>query len=139
MNSEESWRSICNTIKVSGYEALNSDQRVWVETRAIIDATNNGGVVSYFYNSGADRYYDCLTALERLAVFKVRALLEEAGSLFGKRVSASQDVRNSIISCWNDGDTIDALLDRLDEQLYAEFPALEVRLSEFLAEAGIIV
>jgi len=133
MTIDEAWRDLWAEIERHGYGGLTRHQLLWVDTRAVIDATNNGGIISYFYNSNASRYYDCLSALDQLGATTVRQLLEEAGSLFGERVSPDQEVRNAIINAW-DGGRYSAALDRLDHQLYVEFPALEERLCEFLEE-----
>jgi hypothetical protein len=63
-SSQSKWHALCDKrYGVGGYAALTEDERVWVNIRSLIDSTNGGGIISFFYNSGADTLPDCLKAL----------------------------------------------------------------------------
>jgi hypothetical protein len=63
---ETLWEALCTRCEESGYTALSNDERVWFNIRSLIDSTENGGLISYFCNSGADTLSDCRAALHRL-------------------------------------------------------------------------
>ena len=63
----DTWQALCEKrYGEPGYLALSDDEKVWLNVRALIDSTNNGGLISFFYNSYADTYQDYLSALDRL-------------------------------------------------------------------------
>ena len=55
------------------YHSLSASERVWYNMRVPIDSVNNGGLVSYYYNSGADNIYDTLEILKK---FKADEIIE---------------------------------------------------------------
>lgn len=65
-NANETWKQLCKKWASRGYDSLSEPERVWFNTRTVIDSFENGGLISYFYNSGADDYDDMLTSLEAL-------------------------------------------------------------------------
>ncbi len=133
------WHALCEKrYGQSGYSALTNDEKVWLNVRAIIDSTNNGGLISFFYNSYADTLPDSLEALNALGAGDVRLQVERVCTLFGDQVPSNVDARNAIINSWPDGDTKrDALLEKVDDYLYSRFPDLENRLDTFLRKTGL--
>jgi hypothetical protein len=133
------WRALCDkTYGPGGYPALTDDEKVWLNIRALIDSTNNGGLISFFYNSYADNLPDCLRALNVLRAGDVRLQVERVCALFGDHVPSDGDARNRIISSWADSNKpTDALLTKVDNYLYDRFPDLENRLDAFLRSAGL--
>jgi hypothetical protein len=135
---ESKWHLLCDRWERLGYEALSDDERVWCNLRGLIDAVENGGLISYFYNSGADRLRDCRTALRRLNALDVLARVDDVATLFGSEVPATVDQRNRIIDSWPEDDaTRDALLEKVDHELMPLVSHLEFTLVSFLTECGL--
>lgn len=133
------WHALCEKrYGKDGYTALTKDEKVWLNVRGKIDSTNNGGLISFFYNSGADTLPDALDALNVLGAGDVRLQVERVCALFGDQVPSSIDARNAIIDAWPDGDRkLGALLEKVDDYLYGRFPDLEGRLEAFLKRTGL--
>ncbi|SRR5579884_1346282 len=135
------WRTLCDRLAKNGYSSLSGVERVWVNVRALIDSTNNGGLISFFYNSYADTLPDCLEALETLGASDVHAQVQRVCKLFGKSVPLNTKERNEVINSWPDrgssAQALDELLNEIDQFLYERFDDLEARLEAFLARAGI--
>lgn len=134
----QQWYALCDKWRDQGYDALTADEKVWFTIRALIDLTENGGIVGYYCNSGADHVDDCMAALDRLGAHDVRHQVERVNALFGEGV-ADFYRRNQIISSWPDDDErFDKFLDEVDNRLFSMFPDLEERLERFLQNAGLI-
>src|SRR4030095_965914 len=135
------WQALCDRLARRGYSSLSDNEKIWVNVRALIDSTNNGGFISYFYNSYADTLQDCLRALDALEAHEIRAQVERVCSLFGTRVPPDIDERNEIINSWpdegTDAETRDTLLEEVDQALFKRFDALEDRLEAVVKEARI--
>jgi hypothetical protein len=132
---QRQWDELCTRWGRDGYEALSSDERIWLNVVSLMAAILNGGVISYFYNSGADTYDDCLEALERLGAFEVRAEVERIGSLFPGGVSKSLEERNAVINAW--GGENEAVLAEADELLMPLMDELETELAAFIVASGL--
>ena len=52
---ESGWQSLCLRWERFGNVALSEDEQAWLNLRSLIDSVANGGLISYFYNSGADK------------------------------------------------------------------------------------
>ena len=37
------------------YNSLTADEKIWLNLGSLISAVDNGGLISHYYNSGADR------------------------------------------------------------------------------------
>ena len=136
---DRQWRVLCAKAYSSlGYSALSDDERVWFNIRALIDSTNNGGLISFFYNSYADTLQDCLRALDKLGADAVRSQVERVCKLFGSQVPLTVSARNEVINSWPDTNPqLSALLNEVDAKLYGYFPDLEASLDAFLRSAAI--
>jgi hypothetical protein len=107
---------------------------MWFNVRSLIDACNDGGLISYFYNSGADTLEDCLAGLATLDSARVSAQIGRVAALFTSGVPADQDARNAAIDSWEDSSEVDELLDSVDDALDALFPELGLKLNRFVRE-----
>jgi hypothetical protein len=115
-----------------GYERLASAERVWVNARSFIDSVNNGGCISYFYNSGADHLDDCREALRTLGATAELTELERVCALFGTTVPADIEERNDIIAGWDDDAHETQTLEDADQALMPMMDGLEARLAKFV-------
>ena len=129
--TEREWYKLCNRWTSKGYTSLNEFERVWLSVRELIDCTNNGGMISYFYNSGADHLDDCIASLEQLGADEVKEQVFRLCCLFQNGVPRTPQGRNEVISSWDQ--SIEGLLDEIDEATFLLVPDLEVRLDEFVS------
>lgn len=136
---QKGWEALCIKRHGSGgYGSLSADEKLWFNIRVLIDLTCNGGLISYFYNSGADTLNDCLAALDRLDAADVRTQVERVAALFGADVPPTVDARSKVINSWPDNDLQrGALLDDVDGKLYDRFHSLEIKLEEFLNSSAV--
>lgn len=128
---EQRWNQLYDKCYKKGYESLSSDERIWFNVRGVIDAINNGGTISYYYNHGADDLDDTLEDLQKIDAIDVVNLLQKMNKLFPNGTpSKNIDERNEVIGSWEDGQ-YDDLLESLDERFYdALEEALEIKLDK---------
>ena len=132
----DQWYRVCDQWKKLGYTALTDDERLWLNVRALIDSVQNGGLISYFYNSGADKYEDCLSALNRLGASDVAEQVERLGAFFGDPVPTDIERRNEIINSWSDNGRQDHVVQEADDVLMPLMGPLEQQLSQYLLRQG---
>ena len=130
---QNGWQALCRRWERFGYASLSDAERTWLNCRLLIDSVENGGLISYFYNSGADTLADCLTALRRLDAAAVLACVERVAVLFGPEVPPAVEERNRIINTWPDGDPRDTLLEETDRELMPLVRDLDAKLEAFVA------
>ncbi len=131
-----SWHALCDKCSSQGYGALSADERVWLNTRELIDDAENGGLISYFENPSIGTLPDCLIALETLAASDVKQQVERVTALFPGGVPLSEDERNEVIDSWDDDET-DELLEDVDERLFVLFEELEETLELYIRNRGL--
>jgi hypothetical protein len=129
---QPAWRALCEKWGADGYDALTPEESVWLNTRAVIDEVENGGVISFFYNSSGNTYSDTIAALELLNAAAVAQQLQRVASRFGESVPTSLEQRNAIISGWDGDEETYQLLEQVDSMLQTSFPELERALEGFL-------
>jgi hypothetical protein len=138
--TSDAWLELCERHSRVGYGALSSDERVWLNIRGLIDSIENGGAISYFYNSYANDWDDCLLSLNRLGADQVSAQIERVCTLFPSTVPADQEHRNRIIDSWPEvgveADRIGHVLAEVDETLVPLMEDLERRLTRHLEQSG---
>lgn len=129
---QKAWVALCDKVDRKGYEHLSSDERIWFNVRILIDAVDNGGLISFYYNSGAD-YLDGLMAdLKTIGAQDIVELLEQINALFpGQKPSRDIDKRNQVIDSWHDGEN-NNLLEQLDKKFYALEAELETNLQPII-------
>jgi Domain of unknown function (DUF4375) len=135
---QANWDQLCSRLNADGYPSLSDVEKAWFNTRSLIDFVNNGGAISYFYNSGADNWIDCRRALEALNAIDVRLLVERVAALFGENVPDDVETRNAIIESWDTDHARDAMLEEVDRKLFGRLDALEVALEVFLEKHDLI-
>src|SRR5580658_9571121 len=123
---------------IHNYQLLSPDERIWYNIQALKDAVDNGGLISYYYNDGANHLSETIADLKTIGADNIVALLQQVNQLFPDEVSAlSINERNNVISTWEDG-AFDDLLNKLDAHFYKEEPTLETALIEHIVAKGII-
>lgn len=49
---------------MKNYNSLTKNERIWFNLRVLIDSFNDGGLISYYYNSGAENVYETIEDLQ---------------------------------------------------------------------------
>jgi hypothetical protein len=108
-SAEQKWSELCDKLSAAGYDTLSPSEKDWVNLRNLIDSIENGGLISYFYNSGADHLSDCLDALQRIRAPQVLKEVQKVCALFTAGVPADIDARNQVINSWADSPQTDTI------------------------------
>jgi len=133
------WHALCGRcFGAQGYATLSRAEKAWINVRALIDSTNNGGLISFFYNSPADTLADALDALTMLDLTDARLKVERVCALFGAYVPATVELRNEVIASWPDYDEArERVLDDVDTFLYLHMDMIEQQLEDFIRAEGL--
>ncbi len=119
------------------YNSLSTDERVWFNLESLIGQVDNGGLISHYYNSGADHNKETMEDLISLGFSDIADLLIQINSLFSNRQPpTNMDERNDIISSWPDG-KYDDFFEKLDGAFYRKEKELENSLVNYI-EAKIL-
>lgn len=114
---QEKWIAVCNKYFNTGIESLTENEKIWFNLRSIIDSFENGGLISYFYNHGANDYYSLLESLESVNQTKAIEILNYISNLFpGNEVPKDIDKRNFYIDQWDGNSDIEAILKQSDNE-----------------------
>ena len=69
------------------YNSLTKNERIWFNLRVLIDSFNDGGLISYYYNSGAENVYETIEDLGILKLDKLATIIKKYNEiLFPKLV-----------------------------------------------------
>jgi len=118
------WESLVNKA-FADYGSLTRDERVWFNSQSLLGQVDNGGLISHYYNSGADYNQETIEDLQWLGFSKLAGLLIRINGLFPcEQPSTDIDERNQVIDTWPAG-KYDELLEKLDEQFHQKEPELE--------------
>ena len=128
----DSWIKVVDKGSQGGYQSLSPAEKVWFNVQSLIQAIDDGGLVSFFYNSGADHRDDTKQALKTLGATNLVSALNKISDLFPSGVPQSVEARNQIIDSWSDDESIDELLESLDGDASEEIDQLEKRLVAFI-------
>jgi hypothetical protein len=135
---DREWEGLCGRLEDVGYARLSNDERTWLNVRWLIDSVENGGLISYFYNSGADTFLDCRAALDQLGAQTVIAHVDRVAGLFGPEVPLTLEKRNAVIDSWPDDGVRDRILEEVDGQVLPLMHELEDKLEAFLAQTRFV-
>jgi hypothetical protein len=127
---EQRWNQIFEKYDEKGYLSFNLDERIWFNVRGLIDVIENGGLISFYYNYGADHLDDILEDLKKIDAIDVINILQKVNELFPNAIPPKDiDKRNEVIDSW-DG-MYEAVLESLDERFYNELQEnLEIKLDK---------
>src|SRR5262245_14374800 len=114
---QNAWARLVRRYFDNGIQSLTPDERVWFCCQSLAQAIFDGGLISYYFNSGANDLNDCLAALEMLGEHDLVRVIRQINSrLFPSGVPAKLDDRNRIISSWPDDGEIDDFLDPIERE-----------------------
>ncbi|SMQ80584.1 protein of unknown function [Bacillus sp. OV166] len=127
---EQLWNQLFDKYEEKGYLSFSSDERIWFNVRGLIEAIENGGLISFYYNYGADYLDDTLEDLKKIDAIEVVHLLQKLNELFPNGNPPKDiDERNELIDSW-DGQYND-LFEELDKKFYNEQQeTLEIKLDK---------
>lgn len=127
---EQRWNQLFDKYEEKGYLSFSLDERIWFNVRGLIDAIENGGIISFYYNYGADYLDDTLEDLKKIDAIEVVHLLQKVNELFPNGNPPKDiDERNEVIDSW-DGQ-YEELLETLNERFYNELQEnLEIKLDK---------
>lgn len=107
------------------YFSLSAAERTWFNIQSFTNLVENGGLISYYYNSGADWCKDTIQDLNSLGLSDIAGCLIQINKLFPNMEPPTDlEERNEIISNWPEG-KYDNLFDKLDQKFFAALPKLE--------------
>jgi hypothetical protein len=120
------------------FGSLSEPELAYFTVQGLVASIQNGGLISYYYNSYADHLQPCMRALERIGARDMLDLVQEMNRLFGERVPSDQEARNAIIDLWGDDPRIDAKLDAMSENEQELAEATDVLLEDYLRQNGLV-
>jgi len=126
LDFQDDWEKIVDKA-FDDFSSLTKQERVWFTIQSLIDSVDNGGLVSYYYNSGADFVTEVIEDLDYLGCFATSNLIREFNQLFPNgKVPADIDARNDIITDWDE--KYDDLLNEADKEFYSQEESVETKL-----------
>ena len=134
---DENWKNI--VIKgINQYDSLTFPERIWFNIRGIIDSTNNGGLISYYYNSGAENVYDAIDDLKFIGFDNVAEIIQNYNKILFKNSIVPKDLeeRNGFINKLDE--QTDDLLQNLETDLTELIDDLEKQLEIYLKQEKLI-
>lgn len=135
MDKETVWQKIWQKVEEDGQSGLNTYERIWLNVDGLIGDVSGGGLISFFYNHGADHYKETIEDLRAIGADSAIALVNKIGSMFPGGIPPEQiDERNEIIDSW-DHDELNDFFEDLDEQFGAITDDLEHKLESAIEKA----
>jgi len=127
---EQRWNQLFDKYEETGYLSFSSDERIWFNVRGLINAIENGGLISFYYNYGVDYLDDTLEDLKKIDAIKVVHLLQKVNELFPNGNPPKDiDERNEVIGSWDE--QYYDLFEELDREFYNEQrETLEIKLDK---------
>ena len=111
---------------LSNYNLLSVDERIWYSIQCLIGDVCNGGLISHYYNSGADHNKETIIDLVTLGYQDIADLLLQINKFFpSDKPSVNIYERNDTILTWEESSEFDNWLEQLDSQFYNKVEKLE--------------
>ena len=121
---QDEWEKLV-TKGFDDFQSLIPNERIWFTVQGLLGDVNNGGLISHYYNHGADRNKETIDDLETLGFSDIADLLKRINNWFpGGQPSPDVEERNRVISDW-EGEEYDELLENFDNQFYDKGKELE--------------
>jgi hypothetical protein len=114
------------------YNSLTKNERIWFNLRVLIDSFNNGGLASYYYNSGAENVYETIEDLQILGLDKLATIIKKYNEILFHDTKVPKDIneRNEIVSKLDE--KTDSLLQDIELDFQDQLETLERRLETFI-------
>jgi len=136
-NESDNWASIVNKAS-NNYYSLNSSERIWFNCQVIIDSTQNGGLISYYFNSGAENVYDAIDDIKSLGFENIAGIIQKYNLILFKELEVPTDIykRNEFINSLDE--STDELLQSLETELAKLIQDFKMGLLTFLRKEKMI-
>lgn len=129
---ESAWKSLVDKEANEGYQSLTADERILFNIESLIIAADDGGIISFYYNSGAEHMEETIEDLRSIKATNIIKMLKRINALFPNgRPSTNIDERNLVISSWYNGKKdakYENLLEKMDDKFYSQQEDLELKL-----------
>ena len=127
LDFQTAWEALVDKANLN-YDSLTPDERIWFNVQCLIGQVDNGGLISHYYNSGADYNKDTIEDLKAIGYPDVANLLIQINSFFPEsKPSINIDERNEVINSWPEGKH-DFMLEKFDNVFYQREYDLEAAL-----------
>lgn len=122
---------------IGDYKSLTENEKTWFNIRVLLDAFNNGGLISYYYNSGAENVYDAIEAFEKLGMSEIAVIIKKYNNLLCPNSSVPKDIdeRNEYVN--NLDEETDSLMVDLESDFQNQIDSIETKLKIFLFDVKI--
>ena len=128
LDFQTDWKKLVDKA-LSNYSSLSADERIWYNIECLIAQVDNGGLISHYYNSGADYNKETIMDLITFGFQDIADLLLQINKLFpNSEPSTDINERNDVISSWPNNSEIDKWLEKFDTYFYNREPELEQEL-----------
>jgi valyl-tRNA synthetase len=126
---QSDWEKIVDKAH-NNYYSLTPDERIWFNVQCLIQDVDNGGLISHYYNNGANYNSETIDDLKYIGYQDIADLLIKLNELFPDgKPSTDINERNQIIEKFEDNNVAyDNLLDELDSYFYSKENELEQKL-----------
>ena len=117
---------------MKNYSSLTKNERIWYNLRVLNDSFNDGGLISYYYNSGAENVYETIADLEIIGLDKLAQIIKKYNEILFHNSKVPKDIneRNEFVSKLDE--KTDSLLKDLELDFQDQLGTLENRLKTFL-------
>lgn len=131
LDFQADWVKICDK-GYHDYKSLTPAERVWYNVECLLGLVQNGGVIGFYCNSGADHVFDTINDLLILGHKDIALILEKMNTLFPNcDIENDFDGRNEIIdNSWDERHS--QLLDELDAEFFQKDEDLEDTLVQYI-------
>lgn len=136
-DSDNNWYNVAEK-GIKQYDSLSTSERIWFNIRGIIDSTNNGGLISYYYNSGAENVYDAIDDFKLIGFENIADLIQKYNKILFKGNNVPKDIqeRNKFINELDE--QTDDLLQNLEIELANMIDNIEKQLDIYLRKEKLI-
>jgi hypothetical protein len=133
---EEQWEELVDRA-AKDYNGLSRDERIWYNTQTLMEQSGNAGIISYYYNEGADHVMDTIEDLEIIGFTEPAGLLMKINDIFSSGTLLDIEKRNEMINTWED-DRYGKLFEETDEKFEGFKKQFEKKIMDFIVSKGLI-
>jgi hypothetical protein len=127
---EEQWEELVDKA-MKDYNSLSRDERIWYNTQTLMEQAGNAGIISYYYNEGADHVMDAIEDLEIIGFTEPTGLLRRINDIFHSGTLSDIEKRNETINGWED-DRYGKLFEEADEKFEGFQKQFEMKILDFI-------
>ena len=133
MDFQKEWEMLVNKA-LTNYNSLSKNERLWFNVESLISSVDDGGLISHYYNSGANYNAETIEDLNYLGFNDISKLLEKINEYFPNgKPPHNMEERNKVIENWTDR-KFDKILKELDNNFFEKEKKLEQSLIKFIED-----